>query len=147
MNIKDRKKIFLTTTHQGEKRYEFKLGWGCAPHPDKVWKGGEDALFVSKNIMIVADGVGGWSRLGIDSGAYSRRLISAVRETLESEKELYYIERPAELALMAVQKNEEKGSATLTIITLHPFTGLLRSYHIGDSVFGIFSPTGRNFIA
>lgn len=105
MNTKDRKKIFLINSHQGEKRYEFKVGWGCAPHPDKVWKGGEDALFVSKNILIVADGVGGWSRLGIDSGAYSRRLIAAVKEALESEKELYYIDRPEELALMAVQKN------------------------------------------
>ena len=40
MNGKDRKKIFLINSHLGEKRYEFKVGWGCAPHPDKVWKGG-----------------------------------------------------------------------------------------------------------
>ena len=31
------------------------------PHPDKVAKGGEDALFTHKNLIAVADGVGGWA--------------------------------------------------------------------------------------
>lgn len=31
------------------------------PHPDKVAKGGEDALFTHKNLISVADGVGGWA--------------------------------------------------------------------------------------
>ena len=79
MSKEARKKIFFTNSQSGERRYEFKLGWGSAPHPDKVWKGGEDAFYVSKNILIVADGVGGWSRMGIDSGVYARRLISAVK--------------------------------------------------------------------
>ncbi len=70
-----------------------------------MWKGGEDALFVSKNILLVADGVGGWSRMGIDSGVYARRLVAAVKELLEGERELYFIERPEELAIQAVQKN------------------------------------------
>jgi len=55
------------------------LAWGSAPHPDKAWKGGEDALYVSKNILIIADGVGGWSKLGIDSGEYSRKLITIIK--------------------------------------------------------------------
>jgi protein phosphatase PTC7 len=147
MSKEARKKIFFTSNQAGERRYEFKLAWGLAPHPDKVWKGGEDALYVSKNILIVADGVGGWSRMGIDSGVYARRLIAAVKELLEAEKELYFVERPEELAAHAVQRNEEKGSATLSIITLHPITGIVRSYHIGDSVFGIFSQSGKNFMA
>jgi hypothetical protein len=32
--------------------------------------------------------------MGIDSGVYARRLVSAVKELLEGEKELYFIERP-----------------------------------------------------
>ena len=32
------------------------------PHPDKVYKGGEDAYYASDNLFIVADGVGGWAR-------------------------------------------------------------------------------------
>jgi hypothetical protein len=45
-----------------------------------------------------------------------------------------------------VRKNSEKGSSTLTIVTLNPHNGLLRSYFIGDSIFGLFSPSGENLI-
>jgi hypothetical protein len=31
------------------------------PHPDKISTGGDDAIFISKNILVVADGVGGWT--------------------------------------------------------------------------------------
>jgi hypothetical protein len=31
------------------------------PHPDKKDSGGEDAVFISKNILAIADGVSGWS--------------------------------------------------------------------------------------
>jgi protein phosphatase PTC7 len=58
------------------------LAWGSAPHPDKVWKGGEDALFVSKNVIVIADGVGGWIKHGIDSGEYARKLIAIIKELL-----------------------------------------------------------------
>ena len=32
------------------------------PHPEKVARGGEDAYYASENLLIVADGVGGWAR-------------------------------------------------------------------------------------
>jgi protein phosphatase PTC7 len=51
-----------------------------------VWKGGEDALFVSKNIILIADGVGGWAKVGIDSGCYARQLVEAVKELIQGEK-------------------------------------------------------------
>lgn len=146
MNKQARKKIFFGSNQASEKRYEFKLSWGLAPHPEKVWKGGQDALFVSKNVLIVADGVGGWSKLGIDSGVYARKLISIAKQLLHSEKELYYIDHPSVLAAEVVKQNNEKGSSTLTIVTLNPHNGLLRSYYIGDSVFGLFSPSGENHI-
>ena len=56
-------------------RYEFEVGWAAAPHPDKAWKGGEDAMYVSKNVLVVADGVSAWSKIGVDAGIYSRRLV------------------------------------------------------------------------
>jgi hypothetical protein len=34
------------------------------PHPDKVGKGGEDAMFATPSIVGLADGVGGWSQMG-----------------------------------------------------------------------------------
>ena len=42
------------------------------PHPDKVGKGGEDALLASHDLMVVADGVGGWVKYGIDPGLYAK---------------------------------------------------------------------------
>lgn len=33
------------------------------PHPEKVHKGGEDALYVDKQVIVVADGVGGWAEV------------------------------------------------------------------------------------
>lgn len=45
------------------------------PHPDKISKGGEDANFGSPNILSVADGVGGWSEIGVDPAIYSKKLI------------------------------------------------------------------------
>ncbi|GLE06903.1 hypothetical protein PINS_up016572 [Pythium insidiosum] len=46
------------------------------PHPQKRSTGGEDAWFVCSNTVGVADGVGGWARKGVDSGEYSRTLMS-----------------------------------------------------------------------
>ena len=31
------------------------------PHPEKEYKGGEDALFVDDQVLAVMDGVGGWA--------------------------------------------------------------------------------------
>ena len=43
------------------KKY-FKFGSYMLPHPDKKGKGGEDAFVAAHNLMVVADGVGGWIR-------------------------------------------------------------------------------------
>ena len=61
-----------TSTHQ-----LFYAAGATAPHAKKVEKGGEDAFFVDSAAMVVgiADGVGGWERLGVDPAAYSRKLM------------------------------------------------------------------------
>ena len=55
----------------------FYAAGATAPHANKVEKGGEDAFFVDSAAMVVgiADGVGGWERLGVDPAAYSRKLM------------------------------------------------------------------------
>jgi protein phosphatase PTC7 len=111
-----------------------------SPHPDKIEKGGEDAVFVSKNILVVADGVGSWKDFGVDPGIYSKTLIHIISDLVQDEeKRNYYIENPQKLAAAAVNLNKAQGSTTLSIITLHPRTGILKTYHIGDSIYGIFS--------
>ena len=65
---------FINSTVKGLK-YSFKSGWTILPHPEKEAKGGEDALWTSKQILVVADGVGGWAESGIDPGLYSKKLV------------------------------------------------------------------------
>ena len=42
------------------------------PHKEKILKGGEDAAFGSESLVVVCDGVGGWSMSGVDPAEYSR---------------------------------------------------------------------------
>ena len=68
-----------TTTEgsgSGSKRFKYVFDHGTymIPHPAKAYKGGEDAFYVSDNVLAVADGVGGWADHGIDPGLYSKRL-------------------------------------------------------------------------
>ena len=56
------------------------MAWGLAPHPDKAWKGGEDAIFTSKNVLVVADGVSAWAKIGVDAGFYARRLVQEIKQ-------------------------------------------------------------------
>lgn len=53
------------------------FGMAYLPHPDKLFKGGEDASFYnhSLNAFGVADGVGAWSTMGIDPARFSRKLM------------------------------------------------------------------------
>ena len=38
----------------------FRFGSSNIPHITKVDKGGEDAWIATENLLVVADGVGGW---------------------------------------------------------------------------------------
>ena len=46
------------------------------PHPEKAYKGGEDAMYSNTHLLSVADGVGGWADSGIDPGIYSKNLMT-----------------------------------------------------------------------
>ncbi len=75
------------------------------PHPEKAHKGGEDAYYVSSNILAVADGVGGWADQGIDPGLYSKKLCDLIGNLSEKEP-TKYIENPKQLLIDAVEKNK-----------------------------------------
>lgn len=58
----------------------------CIPHPAKVERGGEDAHFILGSYAIgVADGVGGWSKDGVDPGEYSRELMRQTAQALRRD--------------------------------------------------------------
>lgn len=88
------------------------------PHPDKEDTGGEDAHFICVNEQAigVADGVGGWADLGVNSGLYSRELMSnsvtAVQEEPKGSVD------PARVLEKAHSSTKAKGSSTACIIAL-----------------------------
>ena len=50
------------------------------PGDSKVDRGGEDAADGTDTMLMVADGVGGWSLSGVDPGFFSRKLTSSAIE-------------------------------------------------------------------
>ena len=54
----------------------FNSGIKINPHPEKRYKGGEDAAAYTERMLSVADGVGGWAESGIDPAIYSKNLCS-----------------------------------------------------------------------
>lgn len=88
------------------------------PHPDKEDTGGEDAHFICVNEQAigVADGVGGWADHGVNSGLYSRELMSnsvtAVQEEPKGSVD------PARVLEKAHSSTKARGSSTACIIAL-----------------------------
>ncbi|KAG6550728.1 hypothetical protein Mapa_007825 [Marchantia paleacea] len=105
------------------------------PHPDKIKTGGEDAYFIcpDKQVVGVADGVGGWADLGIDAGEYARELMSqamiAVREEPQGSID------PARVLEKAHSMTKCRGSSTACILALSD--SVLEAANLGDSGFVI----------
>ncbi|KAM7257519.1 hypothetical protein ACFE04_013260 [Oxalis oulophora] len=102
------------------------------PHPDKEETGGEDAHFILNERAIgVADGVGGWADLGVDSGQYSRELMfNSVSAIEEEPKESIDTARVLEKAHSITSS---RGSSTACIIALTDQG--LHAINLGDSGF------------
>eukprot|EP00529_Nitzschia_sp_RCC80_P011211 CAMPEP_0113469622 /NCGR_PEP_ID=MMETSP0014_2-20120614/15997_1 /TAXON_ID=2857 /ORGANISM="Nitzschia sp." /LENGTH=628 /DNA_ID=CAMNT_0000362111 /DNA_START=12 /DNA_END=1898 /DNA_ORIENTATION=+ /assembly_acc=CAM_ASM_000159 len=66
-------------------RVQFVSSTVIIPHDQKIHRGGEDAASTSSNILVVADGVGGWARHGVNPGLFSKALTSRVVELFEQE--------------------------------------------------------------
>jgi len=88
------------------------------PHPDKEETGGEDAHFIcsEEQAIGVADGVGGWADLGVNSGYYSRELMSKSVDAIQEEPKGSI--DPARVLEKAHSSTKAKGSSTACIIAL-----------------------------
>lgn len=110
---------------------QLKSGAASIPHPAKKHKGGEDAHFISadSNVIGVADGVGGWEALGVDSGLYSRSLMNYARISADTGNK-----NPSELLKIAHERCVDiQGSTTACIISIHD--NKLHAANLGDSGF------------
>lgn len=103
------------------------------PHPDKEETGGEDAHFIcaDKQVIGVADGVGGWADVGINAGLYSRELMSNSVSAIQEEP-MGSID-PARVLEKAHSNTKAKGSSTACIIALT--NEGIHAINLGDSGF------------
>ncbi len=107
-------------------------------------KGGEDAWFNNSMVLCIADGVGGWNEVGVDSAKYSRKLIDNLKNTFHADPEIYS-RNPKSLSVKAVKENNEIGSSTLVVATIDPVTNKLNTSNLGDSGFLILTPKNGIF--
>eukprot|EP00392_Amoebophrya_sp_AT5.2_P019554 g20444.t1 len=112
------------------------------PHPDKADKGGEDALMLTSKIIGVADGVGGWSRRGIDAGEYSRALLDHVEKISEKSN----LSQPTRILRKAYDKCRPIiGSATICLVTLQKDDSVIVT-NVGDSGALIYRPSENRIL-
>lgn len=103
------------------------------PHPDKEETGGEDAHFLcdDEQAIGVADGVGGWADLGVDSGQYAKELMSNAVSAIQDEPKGMI--NPLRVLEKAYSCTKAKGSSTACIIALT--NQGIHAVNLGDSGF------------
>lgn len=103
------------------------------PHPEKEFKGGEDAHFVygDAHAIGVADGVGGWANVGVDAGLYAKELMMRTRDALRSAPP--DARDPLEALARAHAETQSQGSATACVLLLNDDvrTSILHPLHAG----------------
>lgn len=102
----------------GDRTLKLLSGSCYLPHPDKEETGGEDAHFicVDEQAIGVADGVGGWAEVGVDSGQFARELMS--NSVIAIQEEPKGCIDPARVLEKAHSVSKAKGSSTACIIAL-----------------------------
>lgn len=98
---------------------------------------GEDAHFVNKplNAFGVADGVGGWSKRGVDAGEFARQLMSSCEAELEAAAccSTTWTSLPEGVLEKALARTTARGTSTACIAVVDG--QLLRAVNLGDSGF------------
>jgi hypothetical protein len=107
------------------------------PCPGKKNPEGEDAQFITKYAVGVADGVGGYAEVGIDSGAYARALMSSAREycldaQLDAPVDVGVRIDPMGALVYAYQAAKVEGGSTAVVATTGA-DGKLFVRNLGDS--------------
>ncbi|KAF7809744.1 putative protein phosphatase 2C 80 [Senna tora] len=117
----------------GGKSLKLLSGSSYLPHPDKEETGGEDAHFIctDEQAIGVADGVGGWADVGVNSGLFSRELMSNSVRAIQEEPQGSI--DPARVLEKAHSSTKAKGSSTACIIALTDKE--LHAINLGDSGF------------
>lgn len=121
-----------------QKIYVFDYGAKNIPKSGR----GEDTFYVNDNMLIVCDGVGSWKDKGYNAGKYAMTLITHMVDLYLAHTE-FFTENPKTLIEKGVSLTKEIGSTTVTVLTLHPYTGQMKAAHLGDSVYKLFRKNGE----
>lgn len=121
----------VISSNPSAKNY-FAYATALIPHPEKAYKGGEDAFFANQNLFAVSDGIGTWGEYGIDPGLYSKQLCNEAGKLFERTPSSYY-QSPNKLMYDSWQRATNNGSATFLIGILDPELPILRISLIGNS--------------
>ncbi|MQL85999.1 hypothetical protein Taro_018517 [Colocasia esculenta] len=118
-------------------RLELQMGSAYIPKEEGVHPMGEDAHFMSPatNAFGVADGVGSWTRRGVDAGVFSRQLMGLCKAELEARPfsgstTASWLQGVLERALL---RTTARGSSTALLAAVEG--RLLRAVCVGDSGF------------
>jgi protein phosphatase PTC7 len=112
----------------------FESGAVSIPHPEKTFKGGEDAYFIrdrdgdGKLAFGVADGVGGWTASGVDPAIFAQRLMQFCGDAAENQSCPVKVLRSG---LDRVLGMYTRGSSTALICIVKE--GKLEMANVGDS--------------
>jgi len=115
------------------------------PHDDKKFRGGEDAASHSTtdDMLVVADGVGGWANKGVNPGLFSRKLTQTITGKYGALTEAQKREKVDDAVfkqLLHVSNHEAAaahlGSATCTVVRLKD-ARTLQTLNVGDSTYSI----------
>ncbi|CAL9100668.1 unnamed protein product [Musa acuminata var. zebrina] len=115
------------------KRRPLKMKAGSCYIPQKTKLTGDDAHFVCEHEQVVgvADGVGGWAKLGVDAGEYARELMSHAEKAVRASPEGCV--DPHQVLATAHARTNALGSSTACIVALQ--NQYIHTVNIGDSGF------------
>jgi protein phosphatase PTC7 len=103
---------------------------------------GEDAFYFDKNLLSIADGVGGWTLQGVDPSKYAWELMKNVEKVFKNSPDQ---EKTSFNVLKKAASNcKEKGSSTCCLIVLDPQLPTIDTINVGDSGFYIYRKVNQS---
>jgi len=130
---------------KGIKNFKLSSASHKIPHPEKVYTGGEDACFIYEDVAIgVADGVGGWAEVGVDSSVYSNALMNKAKSYYSSPQILNSKDPSTDSLQYAYEQcTSITGSSTGIIATV--VGNGVKVCNIGDSRGLLLRPEGSKY--
>lgn len=85
---------------------------------------------------MVADGVGGWANEGIDSGLFSKRLVSDIKQIFDANE----AQELKSVLVESVKINPNIGSSTCVLAKFDTERNVLKTTNLGDSGYLLLRP-------